>query len=73
MVKEYKTPGVYFQDWIKYKYEKYDTKVQQLEIETPAYSSDGQTLDLKVDIQYDIKVDKVIDREVTYNEYLGIE
>ena len=59
VVKEYKTPGIYFQNWIKSKYEKYDTKVQQLEITTPAYSSDGQTLDLKVDIQYDIKVDKV--------------
>ena len=73
VVKEYKTPGVYFQDWIKYKYEKYDTKVQQLEIETPAYSSDGQTLDLKVDIQYDIKVDKVTLIATEYGDLAKLE
>ena len=56
-----KTPGTHFDFWIGKKYEKYDTKIRQLESSTMAYSQDAQTMDLKLTIQYRIQVDKVLE------------
>lgn len=69
-VKEVRTAGMYFDSWISTKYERYDIKVQQALIETQAYSSDGQTMDIELVIQYQIQSDKAIE---IYKNYGGLE
>ena len=49
-----------------YKYEKYDTKVQNVDIVTAAYSSDAQTMEITMTLQYQIMPDKVIDIATQY-------
>lgn len=68
--KEVRTAGMHFDFWISHKYEKYDIKVQQAVIETQAYSSDGQTMEIELVIQYQIQADKSID---IYKNYGGLE
>lgn len=51
--------GVHFDLWLTDEYEIYDAKVQQVQINTPAYSKDGQTLDIQVVIQYQIQPENV--------------
>lgn len=68
-----KGPGLYYQGWLSHRYEKYDTKVQQVTITTPAYSSDGQTLDIEVVIQYKIQQDKIIDIATQYGDLAKLE
>ena len=41
-------------------YETYDATVQQVKINTSAYSKDGQTMELEVYLQYQIQLDKLI-------------
>ena len=41
---EIKSPGTYFDFWLTNKYVYYDAKVQNVDIETAAYSSDAQTM-----------------------------
>ena len=53
--KEVKTAGLHFDFWISHKYEMYDAKVQQIEVNTQAYSSDGQTMDIELVVQYQIE------------------
>ena len=48
-------PGISFRFWMTDKYEKYDAKVQTLEIQDSAYSRDAQTMDISMTIQYSIK------------------
>ncbi len=55
-----RTAGTYFDLWITNKCEKYDAKVQNVEIITSAYSSDAQTMDIAMTLQYQIMTDKVI-------------
>ena len=69
-VKEVRTAGMYFDSWISTRYERYDIKVQQALIETQAYSSDGQTMDIELVIQYQIQSDKAIE---IYKNYGGLE
>ena len=52
--------------WFINKYQKYDTKVQNVDIETAAYSSDAQTMDIAMTLQYQIVPDKVIDIATQY-------
>ena len=47
-VKEVKTPGMYYTFWMTNSYTYYDTKVQNVDIETAAYSSDAQTMTLQI-------------------------
>ena len=54
VAKEQKDSGLYFELWIGTKYEKYDAKVQQVKINTQAYSSDGQTMEIELVVQYQI-------------------
>ena len=58
--KEVRTSGMHFDFWLSHKYERYDAKVQQATITTQAYSSDGQTMDIELIIQYQIQVDNVL-------------
>ena len=56
-----RTAGTYFDLWFTDTYERYDSKVQNVEIATSAYSSDAQTMDIAMTLQYQIMTDKVID------------
>lgn len=59
--KEVRTAGTHYDFWMTNKYKKYDTKVQNLDIETAAYSSDAQTMTLQMTVQYQIMSDKAMD------------
>ena len=53
-------PGTYFDFYMVRSYETYDATVQQVKINTTAYSKDGQTMDLEVYLQYQIQLDNLI-------------
>jgi len=59
--KEVKTAGTYFDFWMFNTYDMYDAKVQNVDIVTAAYSSDAQTMDVTMTLQYQIMSDKVIE------------
>lgn len=56
-----RTAGTHFDFWLTEEYQVYDAKVQNLDIATSAYSSDAQTMDIALTIQYQIMADKVVD------------
>lgn len=56
-----RTAGTHFDFWMINSYTRYDTKVQNVDIVTSAYSSDAQTMDIAMTLQYQIIPDKVID------------
>lgn len=58
--------GTNFDLWFITSYTKYDTKVQNVEITTAAYSSDAQTMDVAMTLQYRIMPDKVTDIATQY-------
>ena len=47
-----RTPGTYFDFWMTETYQMYDAKVQNVDIVTATYSSDAQTMDIEMTIQY---------------------
>lgn len=57
---EIKSPGTYFDFWLTNKYVYYDAKVQNVDIETAAYSSDAQTMTIQMTLQYQIMSDEVM-------------
>lgn len=59
-------PGTNFDLWFINSYQKYDTKVQNVDITTAAYSSDAQTMNVAMTLQYQISSDKVIDIATQY-------
>ena len=59
-------PGTNFDWWFINTYQKYDTKVQNVDITTAAYSSDAQTMDITMTLQYQIMSDKVVDIATQY-------
>lgn len=67
-IEEVKTAGTHYDVWITNKYIKYDTKVQNLEVQTMAYSLDAQTMDIQMTIQYQIISDKVVDIATQYGK-----
>ena len=67
-IKEVKGPGMHFDLWITNKYMKYDTKVQDFEVFTAAYSSDAQPMEIAMTIQYKILSDKVVDIATQYGK-----
>ena len=52
--------GTYFDFWITNTIQKYDTKTQTIQINTATYSSDAQTMDVQMTVQYKIISDKSI-------------
>lgn len=58
--------GTNFDLWLTNSYQRYDTKVQNVEIITAAYSSDAQTMDVTMTLQYQIMPDKVVDIATQY-------
>ncbi len=59
--KQVRTAGTHFDFWLTNTYQKYDAKVQNLDISTAAYSNDAQTMDVTMTLQYQIMSDKAID------------
>ena len=72
-IEDVKTPGTHFDLWATNKYIKYDTKVVSLETQTAAYSSDAQTMDIQMTIQYQINSDKVVDIATQYGKLSILE
>ena len=63
-------PGTYFDLYLTKSYEIYDTKVQQVEIRTAAYSKDGQTMELEVFLQYQVQSENIMK---VATEYGGLD
>ena len=59
--KEVKSAGMHFDIWFTTQYDYYDSKVQNVEITTSAYSSDAQTMDIAMTLQYQISTENAID------------
>lgn len=60
-----RSAGTYFDFWMTEKYERYDAKVQTLDIVDSAYSKDAQSMDITMTVQYQIDTDKV--KEIALN------
>jgi regulator of protease activity HflC (stomatin/prohibitin superfamily) len=58
--------GTNFDIWITNSYQRYDTKVQNVEITTSAYSSDAQTMDINMTLQYQVIPDKIVNIATQY-------
>ena len=63
-----RTAGTYFDFWITESYDRYDAKVQNLDIKTTAYSSDAQTMDILMTVQYQIDSGKAIEIATNYGK-----
>ena len=59
--RDVRTAGTHFDFWVTREYQLYDAKVQNVDIRTAAYSSDAQTMDIEMTLQYHIMSDKVIE------------
>lgn len=59
--KEVRGAGTHYDFWVTNGYQHYDAKVQNVDIETAAYSSDAQTMNVQMTLQYQIMGDKVMD------------
>lgn len=66
VITDVESPGTYFDFWLTRKYEKYDSKVQQVEINMDAYTSDAQSMDISMVVQFQIEPSKVEDIAVNY-------
>lgn len=71
--KQVRTAGTYFDFWITEKYVKYDSKVQNLDISTAAYSSDAQTMSVAMTVQYQIMSDRAMDITTTYGNLEALQ
>ena len=58
--KKVRTPGTYFDFCLTETYDFYNTKVQNLDINTQAYSKDAQTMDIAMTVQYRIKKESAL-------------
>ncbi len=56
-----RSAGTHFDFWMTKTYTTYDAKVQNVDITTQAYSSDAQTMDIGMTLQYQIIIDKAVD------------
>jgi regulator of protease activity HflC (stomatin/prohibitin superfamily) len=65
-ITDVKEAGTHYDFWMTNSYTKYDAKVQNLEATTMAYSSDAQTMDISMTIQYQIMSDKVVEIATQY-------
>ena len=63
-------PGTYFDFYLTRSYENYDAKVQQVEIVMDAYTSDAQSMEISMVVQFQIRQDNV--EEIALN-YGGLE
>lgn len=68
-----RSAGTCFDFWMINSYQKYDTKVQNVDITTMAYSSDAQTMTVAMTLQYQIDADKVIDIATQYGSLEALQ
>lgn len=54
------SPGTYFDFWITKNYTTFDTKTQTLQLDAATYSSDAQTMNVQMTVQYRIHADSAI-------------
>lgn len=69
-ISDVEQPGTYFDFWAVRKYEIYDAKVQQITIRDDAYTSDAQSMNITMIVQFQIRQDNV--REIAVN-YGGLQ
>ena len=72
-IKTFRESGTYYDFWVTNKYVKYNTKVQEVNIEDMAYSSDAQQMTLNIKFQYQIMPDKVKDITTKYGKLSSLE
>lgn len=65
--------GTYYDFWLTNKYQKYDAKVQNTEITTAAYSSDAQTMDVQMTVQYQIFTEEVMEIANQYGKLAALD
>ena len=65
--------GTHFDFWLTETYQRYDIKVQNLEVTTQAYSKDAQTMDIQMTVQYQVRADKVIEVANRYGTLKTLE
>ncbi|NCA67895.1 MAG: hypothetical protein EOM87_07530 [Clostridia bacterium] len=68
--REVRTASTYWDNMLTKKYAYYDSTVQQIDIRTEAYSSDGQALKIAMTVQWRIQPDKAINIINNYGELL---
>lgn len=56
-----RTAGLHYDLWVTKSYERYDVTVQNLDITTMTYSSDAQTMDIEMTVQYQIDPEKTVE------------
>lgn len=56
-----RTAGTYFDFWITEKYDHYDSKVQNLNIHANTYSKDGQSMNILINVQYQMDVARALE------------
>lgn len=65
--------GTYFNFWMTDTYQLYDAKVQSINIKTQTYSSDAQTMDIDMTIQYQIDPTKAVEIASNYGSLETLE
>jgi len=66
-------PGTYFDFWMFKQYQKYDTKVQKVDIDTMTYSSDAQTMDVQLTLQYQLAAGKAMETTQKYGSLYALQ
>lgn len=72
-IKTTQNAGTYFDFWVLNSYTKYSTKVQEVNIDDIAYSSDAQQMTLNIKFQYQIMPDKIKDITTKYGNLKTLE
>ncbi len=72
-ITDVRTAGTNFDLWITNTYQIYDTKVQNVDITTAAYSSDAQTMDIQMTLQYQIMTENVVEIATQYGSLETLE
>lgn len=72
-ITDVKTAGTHYDFWMTNSYTKYDAKVQDVAITAAAYSSDAQTMDIQMTLQYKIMSDKVVDIATQYGSLEALQ
>ncbi len=67
-IQNVRTAGTYFDFWLIRTYDVYDAKVQEISIQTQAYTSDSQPMDIALTVQFQIQTDKVEEIASNYGQ-----
>ncbi len=67
-----RSSGMYFDLWITRSYVYYDLTVQQEDVRTAAYSSDAQTMDIEMVVQYQIQPEHAVDIINNYGDLVNL-